>query len=197
MRSVLCVFLAASLAACAGPRADGDGERGPGLLSRSVSTVGNSMRSVGSVIGSSLRSVGKLSPFRGGGKRSKLPRDVHGLEMEMTLSPDPVKLSETRRIAVSVRITNRSKRLVHLQFPTAQRLEILVRDPAGRVIVQWSEDQYFAQAVSYLAINPGERVEYSEKVPTRELVAGTAYTVEAFLVRHDDLRARKTIVPER
>lgn len=122
-------------------------------------------------------------------------RIARGLKMEMTLSPLPVKLSEVRRIEVVVRITNRTRRIIQLEFPTQQRLEIVLKDDSGRVVTQWSEDQYFAQSRSYLTINPREHVDYSEKMPTRDLVANRSYTLEAFLPGYAELAVRETFVP--
>jgi len=123
---------------------------------------------------------------------------THGRKFALALdiSPQPLKLSETRQMKVTLVLTNKSANFVHLEFPTTQRIEILVRDKEGKLVTQWSEDQSFTNEPSYIAINPGERVEYSESVPTREMVAGQKYTVEGFFPNYDDLKTSKTVVPE-
>ncbi len=117
--------------------------------------------------------------------------------LALDVAPLPVKLSESRQIRVTLVLTNKSKSFVHLEFPTTQRIEILIRDKAGKLVTQWSEDQSFANEPSYIAINPGERVEYSESVPTREMSAGQPYTLEGFFPNYDDLKTTRTIVPEK
>ena len=136
-----------------------------------------------------------LHPFRGSGEE-RLPPRLKGLKIEMEIFPLPVRLSESRRLNVVVRLTNQSKRLIQLEFPTTQRLEILIRDAMGKVITQWSEDQYFANAVSTVTINPRERLEYSERISTREMNAGRSYTIEAFIPNYEALKRTQTIVPE-
>jgi hypothetical protein len=123
---------------------------------------------------------------------------LHGRKFALGLdiSPQPLKLSETRQMKVTLVLTNKSANFVHLEFPTTQRIEILIRNKAGKLVTQWSEDQSFANEPSYVAINPGERIEYSESVPTREMAAGQPYTVEGFFPNYDDLKTSKTIVPE-
>ena len=77
-------------------------------------------------------------------------------------------------------------------------IEILIRDNArNKLVTQWSEDQAFSNEPAYVTINPGERVEYHAAVSTRDLVAGRAYTVEAFFPNFDKLTIQQTIVPEK
>jgi hypothetical protein len=44
-------------------------------------------------------------------------------------------------------------------------------------------------------INPDERIEYREKISTREMKAGSAYEVEAFLKTQPDLIKTAPLVP--
>ncbi len=124
---------------------------------------------------------------------------LRGRKFSLTISLDPlpVKLSEQRQLRVTLILTNRSGNFVHLQFPTTQRVEILVRNSAGKLVTQWSEDQSFANEPSYIAINPGERVEYTESIPTREMVAGQPFTIEGFFPNYDELKTHRTIIPQR
>jgi hypothetical protein len=121
------------------------------------------------------------------------------LALTMQLSPLPLKLSDTRQLKVTLLLANRSSgRFVHLQFPTTQRFEILIHDTErNKLVTQWSEDQSFSNEPAYVTINPGERVEYNAVISTRDLVAGRAYTVEAFFPNFDKLRIQQAIVPEK
>ncbi len=122
---------------------------------------------------------------------------VKHLELSMDVSPLPVNLSEARRLSVTVSLRNKSGKFVHFDFPTTQRIEVLIRNQAGKLVTQWSEDQSFSNEASYVTINPGERIEYNVSVATRDMTAGQPYTVEGFFPSFDDLKIKKTIVPEK
>ncbi len=134
-----------------------------------------------------------LHPF-GGGKGSA-GRSTGGLTAALTLAPLPLKLSATNRLKVTLTLANRGKKLVPLEFPTSQRIEVLIKNGAGKTIEQWSQDQAFTNEPTLMTINPSERVEYTVEVATRELTAGQSYRVEGFFPSHDKLRAEQTLVP--
>ncbi len=117
------------------------------------------------------------------------------LALTVRIEPLPVSLSETRQLKVTLQLANKGKRLAQLEFPTTQRIEVLIRNATGKMVEQWSEDQSFAQELTLVAINPGERLEYSVSVSTRDLVAGQTYSVEAFFPNYEQLKATKTFVP--
>ena len=141
-----------------------------------------------------------LHPF-GGGTAEAAPKakdaNFKGLEISLTLEPASLKLSDTREIKVTVALANKGKKLVQLDFPATQRIEVLVKNKAGKRVVQWSEDQVFTNDPTLVAINPKERLEYSANIPTRDLVAGETYTIEAFFPNFDQLRKTQTITPEK
>ncbi len=122
---------------------------------------------------------------------------LKGLEINLTAEPAVAKLSETREIKVTVTLANKGKKLIQLEFPTTQRIEVLVKNKAGKRVVQWSEDQAFTAEPTLVAINPGERLEYSANVPTRDLAAGETYTVEAFFPNYETLRKTRDLTPEK
>jgi hypothetical protein len=139
---------------------------------------------------------GRFFGIFGGKKDRRSSKKVVGrLDMTMTVSPLPVVLSEHRRLTVVLKLANESKRLVQLEFPTAQRIEILLKDANGRLVTQWSEDHAFAAATALVAINPGERVQYTTSISTRDLEAGKEYVLEGFFPHYDELRAREKFVP--
>ncbi|HEX8312202.1 MAG TPA: BsuPI-related putative proteinase inhibitor [Chthoniobacteraceae bacterium] len=140
-----------------------------------------------------------MNIFRGGkGEDTKSAR-VNGKRLVLTMSiqPEPVKLSEARQMKVTLQLLNRSSKLLQLDFPTTQRIEVLVRKPDGKMVEQWSEDQAFANEPTLVAVNPGERLEYTVPISTRDLVAGQSYTVEGFFPNYEQLKASKTITPEK
>ncbi len=116
--------------------------------------------------------------------------------LQMQLSPQPVKLSDMRQVDVRIRLENISKKYVQLEFPTTQRFEILVSDENGKLIDQWSEDHSFESTVTYVGINPGEHVEYTATIPTRDMQPGKKYIVAGFFPNFPELKVEQTIVPE-
>ena len=109
----------------------------------------------------------------------------------MELPQEPVKLSEVRQLPVRVTLTNRGDRAVELNFPSEQRIEILLHDAAGRVVTRWSDNRAFAEHVGTILINPNEHVEYSETIATRELVPGKVFTVEVTVPAYPELDAKR------
>ena len=136
-----------------------------------------------------------LHPF-GGGKNSADKNNGH-LAVDLKFSPVPLKLSETNRLKVTLTLINHGKKLAPLEFPTSQRIEVLIKNNVGKTIEKWSDDQPFTNDPTVVAINPGERAEYTVEVATREMSAGQSYTVEGFFPAYNTLRAEKTVVPEK
>ena len=137
--------------------------------------------------------LGRLAhPF---GSSDKIPQyknpKLRGLVLTVQLPPEPVKLSEVRQLPVHVTLTNRGDRAAELSFPSEQRIEILLRDSTGRIVTRWSENRAFAEQVGTLLINPGEHVEYSETIATRELVPGKVFTVEVTMPAYPELDAQR------
>ena len=136
-----------------------------------------------------------LHPF-GGGKDSASKNNGQ-LAVELKLSPQPLKLSETNRLKVTLTLINRGKKLAPLEFPTSQRIEVLIKNNVGKTIEKWSDDQPFTNDPTVMTVNPGERAEYAVEVATREMVAGQSYTVEGFFPNYNTLRAEKALTPEK
>jgi hypothetical protein len=116
-----------------------------------------------------------------------------GLEIGLQADPAEVKVPEVKQIKVSVTLANHGGKIAQLEFPTSQRIEVLVKSKEGKTIEQWSEDQAFSSEPTMVTINPNERLEYSVNVATRDMVAGQAYTIEAFFPNFDPLRKSITV----
>lgn len=115
--------------------------------------------------------------------------------LTISLEPAAIKLSDARSVKVSVHLGNSSKKFKQLEFPTTQRIEVIIRNTAGKMVEQWSEDQVFTDTPGVVSVNPGEHLDYSATLSTRDLVAGQTYIVEAFFPKYEKLRVQKTIVP--
>lgn len=141
-----------------------------------------------------------LHPF-GLGKAKEAKEDPKApswkrLYVSLAVEPTPLKLTELRSMKVLLKLENKSSKFVQLEFPTSQRIEVLVKGADGTMIEHWSEDQAFTQEVGLVTINPGERIEYTASVATRSLKPGETYTIEGFFPSYDQLRAVKTVVAE-
>ncbi|CAN5145686.1 hypothetical protein BH20VER2_BH20VER2_10770 [soil metagenome] len=135
-----------------------------------------------------------VNPF-GWGTGERLPeyRDprLRGLVLSLALSEQPIKLSETRQMEVKVRLTNRSKRPITLEFTDSQRIEIFLRNTAEQILTTWSDNHAFSQVLATVLINPQEHIEYPETIATRELTPNRVYIVEAFFPKYPELRIRQ------
>jgi hypothetical protein len=85
--------------------------------------------------------------------------------------------------------------VAQLHFPTSQRVDAVVKNTAGKVVEHWADDHRFENEPGIVAINPGERLEYHLNVATRELSAGSEFTVEGFFPNYEPLRASAKVVP--
>ncbi len=76
---------------------------------------------------------------------------------------------------------------MELRFPSAQRYDIRVRNEAGEVVYQWSDDFIGAQAGSTVVLD--RDLEYRQAIPLRnrngQTLEGGYYTVEAWLTTVD------------
>jgi len=111
-----------------------------------------------------------------------------GLDIGLQTDPPKATLPDVKALKVTIRLTNRGKKMVQLNFPSSQRIEVLVKSKVGKVIEQWSEDQAFTDEPSMVTINPNERVEYVVDVATRDMVVGETYTVDAYFPNFEQLR---------
>ena len=177
-------------------------EKKPGLLHRMIHPLGGGKPATGATPAPAPAAEKKpgivnrvLHPF-GGGKDSA-GKSNGRLAVDLKFSPTPLKLSETNRLKVTLTLINHGKKLAPLEFPTSQRIEVLIKNNVGKTIEKWSDDQPFTNDPTVVAINPGERAEYTVEVATREMSAGQSHTVEGFFPAYNTLRAEKTVVPEK
>jgi hypothetical protein len=158
-------------------------EHGPGILNRlwSKITPAKSVSAPGAPASDAVER-------RIGNKR---------LMLSMSIDPQPLSLSEVRLIKVTLQVANATKKLIQLEFPTTQRIEVIIRNPVGKLVEQWSEDRTFANEPGMVSINPGERLEYTVNLSTRDMVAGETYTVEALFPNYEPLRLQRSIKAEK
>lgn len=115
---------------------------------------------------------------------------LRGLVLSLRIA-QPVRLSETRQMEVVITLTNRSKRSITLDFPTTQRFEIYLLNPAGKVLTAWSDNHAFTDEPATIMINPQEHIEYDETIATRELTPNRVFTCEVYFPKYRDLRVQQ------
>jgi hypothetical protein len=121
---------------------------------------------------------------------------LRGLELQLQISPQPVKLSETRQIEIKVTLTNRAKKVVALDFETDQRIEIYLMNSAEAVLTKWSDNHAVSNKPETVLINPDEHIEYVQTIATRELTPNKVFIAEAFFPKYPELRVRQKFLTE-
>ncbi len=134
-----------------------------------------------------------VNPF-GWGEKSTAPRKS-GLQVTVELESNAPSLRSASQLPIRVLVTNYTNTLVSLTFPTSQRFEIVARNIDGKILYTYSTDRNAANEVSVLTINPGERLEYDENIPTRSMTAGNTYLITANIVGQVGLEGTASINP--
>ncbi len=116
-------------------------------------------------------------------------------DSKLLIEPEKFSIDDRRELTVTYTVMNRTARLVKLDFPTSQRIEILVRDGNGKVIEKWSDDRAFDDVSGVVMINPGERIQYEEKIATRDMQPGQTYTIEASMANNPEFTRAVSVTP--
>jgi len=122
---------------------------------------------------------------------------AYGLEMRVTLSPDQIKLPDTRSFEARIVLINRTKKAVTLLFNDSREYDFLLQDAGGKKLVQWTDDQPVTQTPAYVILNPGERSEFVGTISTRDMVAGRSYTLQASMIGYPKLMTTINITPQK
>lgn len=123
---------------------------------------------------------------------------LHTAPTTETLEVEPAKfpLQDRRELNVTYSIRNNTKKMTRLEYPTTQRMDIVTTDSKGAVVDRWSDDRSFQPEEGIVVINPKERIEYQEKIPTRDMKAKESYKVEAFTTSQEKFATEKPVNPE-
>src|SRR4030095_5409792 len=134
-----------------------------------------------------------LHPF--GPAKKKMPKyqdaRLRGLLLQVQVPTEPIRLSVVRQLRVQTRWSTLGGVAVSLDFPTSQRIDMQLLNPAGEVLTRWSENRAFTEEIGNLTINPREDIVYNETIATRELQPGRVYSVEVFFPKYPELRSRQ------
>ena len=134
-----------------------------------------------------------LHPFASAKKKAPKYQDprLRGLLLQVQVPTEPIRLSEVRQLRVKSILSNVGNSPVSIDFPTSQRIDIQLLNPAGEVLTRWSENRAFTEEIGNLTINPREDIVYNETIATRELQPGRVYSVEVFFPKYPELRSRQ------
>jgi hypothetical protein len=133
----------------------------------------------------------RLNPFASDPLPEYKDAQLRGLILTLQFGPQPIKLSETRQMQVNITLTNKAKRPITLEFPSAQRFEIYLRNSAGKILTTWSDNHAFAQEATTILINPQEHIDYAETIATRELSPNKVFVAEVFFPKYPELRVQQ------
>ena len=124
--------------------------------------------------------VGKLFSFSSH-KRSDL-------RLDLVCASNPVRLGRDSSVAVNLQLFNSGKKTHLLEFTSGQRAEVVLRDTAGRIVGRSLSAA--GEEAGLATLNPGERIEFALQLPTKELVVGKSYLLEAAMTGQPGLLAR-------
>jgi hypothetical protein len=113
----------------------------------------------------------------------------------LTIEPPTFSLNDRREVEGTYTLRNNTGKLIRLDYTTSQRIDILTKDASGNVIDRWSDDRAFKPQEGIVILNPQERIEYREKIPTRDMKAGQAYTIQADVVGYPEYTATQPVTP--
>ncbi|GAT31950.1 intracellular proteinase inhibitor [Terrimicrobium sacchariphilum] len=113
----------------------------------------------------------------------------------LTIEPKSFSVGDRRELDTTYVVRNNTNKLLRLDFTTSQRIEIITRDASGNVIDKWSDDRAFKPQEGIIIINPKERIQYNETVPTRDMKPAEPYTIQADVVGYPDYSANKVVTP--
>jgi hypothetical protein len=114
---------------------------------------------------------------------------------KLTVEPTKFSVEERHDLTVTFVVDNNTKKLVKLDFPTSQRIEILVRDSTGKILERWSDDHVFQDVSGVVMIDPHEYVQYQETISTRDMQGGKTYTIEVSLANNPEYTKAVAVTP--
>lgn len=114
---------------------------------------------------------------------------------KLVLEPDNFSVQDQRGLDAIYTIRNNTGKIIRLDFTTTQRMDILTKDPSGKVLERWADDRAFRPQEGIVIINPKERIEFQEKVATRDMKANETYSIQAEVTGYPDYSTAKTVTP--
>ena len=114
----------------------------------------------------------------------------------LDISPPHFSLANDGNMTITYRVKNPTRKIIRLNYPTAQRFDIAVKDANGEEIERWSENRVFNHEEGIIFLNPGEHLEYKEKISTAKLTPTERYSVLAEVPDNPGFEVTKTLHPK-
>lgn len=114
---------------------------------------------------------------------------------KLRIEPAHFELSKNKELDSTYTVQNNTGKLMRLNFATTQRIDLVTTDASGKIIDKWSDDRAATPQDGIIIINPKERIQYDEKIPTREMKPAQSYTIQSEVVGYPDYTVSKTVVP--
>jgi hypothetical protein len=139
----------------------GGGGRGLAIFPRLALWLGALLWAIGGLMGCHQRSVQGSAAAPG---------------VSVRVAADKAVYAQGEPIQLTLEVVNHGAQPVTLRFPTAQRYDVVVREPQGRQVWRWSADQMFAQVLGEETLAAaGGRLTY--RVAVREPLPAGRYAV--------------------
>ena len=114
---------------------------------------------------------------------------------KLTIEPDEFSLKDRHELDTAYVVKNNTGKMIRLEYNTSQRIELLTKDANGKVVDKWSDDRAYKPEEGLVVINPKERIEYNETIPTREMKPKETYTIQADVTGYPDYSVTHTVTP--
>jgi len=145
-----------------------------------------------------------FSIFNGDPKRIQRANEVDpkAFDAKLDVAPNPLSLGGAKgapapvAIKITFSVHNHAKKTYTLSFPTAQRWDFRILNPAGTAIYTYSDNCMFEQKVGTSMVNNDDKLVYSETVQFSDLSSPLRpgnYTVQGVLANYPEMRATATL----
>ncbi len=121
-------------------------------------------------------------------------RGEHSTE-KLQVVPGEFSLKDQRELDATYSVRNNTGKILRLDFSTSQRMDMVTRDASGTVVDKWSDDRAFVDQDGIIIVNPKERIQFDESIPTRDMKAGQPYTIQAGITGYPEYDVNRTVTP--
>ncbi len=146
-----------------------------------------------------------FSIFNGDPKRIQRANavDATAFDVKLEVTPAPLSLATVKAatmptvLKITFSVHNHGKKTYTLSFPTAQRWDFRILNPAGVSIYTYSDNCMFEQKVGTSMVNNDDKLVYSETVQFSDLSAPLVpgnYVVQGVLANYPEMHATAALV---
>lgn len=114
---------------------------------------------------------------------------------KLKIDPENFSLKDRNEVEAFYSVRNNTGKIIRIDYTTTQRIDMITTDGTGKVLEKLSNDRSFTPQEGIVIINPKERIEYREKVATRDMKAGESYSITAEVTGQPDYTAVRTVTP--